>query len=394
MANIHKLLNSSCRFNLVMYRNMVTTSVKNTAKQQTCREWRIEKYGSLDNLTFVENGRRPAISGPNQLLVRILASSVNPIDVGMAKGYGAKFLNVARMKDCAAQEFPLVLGRDFVGEVVFKGMGVKEQEFDVGQKVWGVIPVHNQGAHRDFVTVDKSYVSTKPSNLSDVDSSGILYAGLTAWSGLFVTGAIGGPLGATTSAGGGRGKRVLVLGGAGGVGALAIQMLVAERAAVSATCSKDAVAYVEKLGVPDVIDYAAGDADEKIAASGPFDVVLDCAGKTSAYASVIPCKFKQYITFNSPLLRNVEEFGLLAGSFKNLTDLIENNFSTMKSENGLVKWGYFLPAPHGIQYLQRLVERGQIVPSTQAVFPFAEADKAYKRVEEGHLRGKIIINYV
>lgn len=95
----------------------------------------------------------------------------------------------------------------------------------------------------------------KPSNLSKIDASAILYAGLTAWSGLYITGHLGDLLGAISPVGGGAGKKVLVLGAAGGVGTLAVQMLLAEGVEVFATCSPDAMQMVNNLGVKYVLDY-------------------------------------------------------------------------------------------------------------------------------------------
>lgn len=281
-----------------------------------------------------------------------------------------------------------------MGEVVQRGMGVRDRDVEVGEVVWGVVPVHKQGCHRDFVTVDKCYISKKPPNLTEVDASGVLYAGLTAWSGLFVTGGLGGPQGALTSRGGGQGKRVLLLGAAGGVGSIAAQILVAEGALVTATCATDAVEMVRGLGVPNVIDYKAEDVYARLTVSGPFDLVLDCAGKSSTYAAELPCQFQQYVTFSSPLLRNIDEHGLLAGNVKNLLDLVTNNVTSVGAQKGVVKWGYFLPAPHGIAYLRKLVETNKLRPITQAVYSFVAADAAYKKVEEGHLRGKIILDLV
>lgn len=83
----------------------------------------------------------------------------------------------------------------------------------------------------------------------------MLYAGLTAWSGLYLTGHLGNLLGAISPVGGGRGKKVLVLGSAGGVGTLAVQMLLAEGVEVYATCSTDAVDMIKNLGVDYVLDY-------------------------------------------------------------------------------------------------------------------------------------------
>lgn len=83
----------------------------------------------------------------------------------------------------------------------------------------------------------------------------MLYAGLTAWSGLYLTGQLGNLIGAISPVGGGRGKKVLVLGSAGGVGTLAVQMLLAEGIEVYATCSTDAMELVQNLGVDYVFDY-------------------------------------------------------------------------------------------------------------------------------------------
>lgn len=80
-------------------------------------------------------------------------------------------------------EFPLTFGRDFVGVVVSRGMGVNNDDFCIGDKVWGVVPPHLQGCHCEYILVDKGLITRKPDNLKDTDASALLYAGLTAWSG-------------------------------------------------------------------------------------------------------------------------------------------------------------------------------------------------------------------
>lgn len=72
-------------------------------------------------------------------------------------------------------EFPLVLGRDFVGTVVHKGLDINNADYKVGDKIWGVVPVHHPGCHCEYVTIDKCYVSKKPESLSDIDASAVLY---------------------------------------------------------------------------------------------------------------------------------------------------------------------------------------------------------------------------
>ena len=289
-------------------------------------------------------------------------------------------------------EFPLTLGRDFVGKIVHKGLDIKNSDYQVGDKVWGVIPVHNQGCHCEYIAIDKCFVSKKPENLSDIDAAAVLYAGLTAWSGLFITGQLGGVLGALCANGGGAGKKVLVLGASGGVGTLAIQMLQAEGVEVVVTCGSDAVSLLNNLGVAKVIDYTSEDSDVILVHESPYDIILDCAGKGTDYANSLPWTFRTYITFNSPLLKNFDSHGLISGGLMNARDLINSNLSAL-NRNGSVKWGYFLPSPVGIEYLKKLAEKQKLLPIIHSTFSYEALPEAYQRVQDGHLRGKVVIDY-
>lgn len=90
-----------------------------------------------------------------------------------------------------------------------------------------------------------------------------------------------------------------------------------------------------------------------------YDIILDCAGKGQKHASEIPWRYDQYITFTSPMLRNFDEFGMGLGAFRNLMDVVDANVKSLTSQKGLVKWAYFLPAAHGMDYLKNLVDRGK-----------------------------------
>lgn len=85
--------------------NYVTVPAQRS-RQKAGREWFIQRYGNLEELQFNENGKKPRITDPSDVLVRIIASSINPIDVAMVKGYGANFLNLAR-RTAREDEFPL-----------------------------------------------------------------------------------------------------------------------------------------------------------------------------------------------------------------------------------------------------------------------------------------------
>lgn len=289
-------------------------------------------------------------------------------------------------------EFPLTLGRDFVGTIVHKGFDIKSSEYKAGDKVWGVLPVHHQGCHCEYVSIDKCYVSKKPENLSDIDASAVLYAGLTAWSGLFISGQLGGVFGALCSNKSARSKKVLVLGASGGVGTLAVQMLQAEGAEIVASCASDAVSVIENLGIAKVVDYTAEESDSILTMESPYDIILDCAGKGSEYATALPWTFGTYVTFKSPLLKNFDAHGLIAGGFMNARDLITSNLASL-NRNGSVKWGYFMPASSGIEYLKKLAEDQKLLPIIDSTFTYENLPDAYQRVQDGHLRGKVVVDF-
>lgn len=120
------------------------------------RAWRLHAYGAARDLRL-EAARVPALRAPGDVLVRVRAASLNPIDVAMLAGYGARALNALRALEGAADgvEFPLVPGRDFVGHVVRAG---PDSRLRPGQRVWGVLPPHRQGCHADFVVVKDEWV--------------------------------------------------------------------------------------------------------------------------------------------------------------------------------------------------------------------------------------------
>lgn len=234
-------------------------------------------------------------------------------------------------------------------------------------------------------------VSHKPEGLDDIEAAGTLYAGLTAWSGLFVSAHMGGICGALTSQGGGQGKRVCILGASGGVGSIATQIAKAENLVVVATCSDDAAQMVKNFGADHIINYKANDAIQLMRDLGPYDIILDCAGQGVEYATKVPWKFDQYVTFSSPMLRNIDSNGLGIGFFKNIVSLLESNVQTLSKYRALSKWAYFVPAPQGIEYLKKQVERNKITPVVDSVFDFDSTSDAYQKVADGHLRGKVIL---
>lgn len=324
------------------------------------------------------------ISCPTDLLVKVNSSSVNPIDVAMMGGYGSTLFNTLR---CNKIEFPLTLGREFVGTIVNKGMA--NSDYQIGDKIWGVIPFHQQGSHAEFLKINRCFVSKKPKNIEDIEAGTILYAGLTAFSGIFISAYPTALFGTSNFA---RGKKILVLGGSGGVGHIAIQILKAEGAEIVATCSEDAKQLLENLGVDRIVDYAAMESNQQLLAESPYDLILDCAGLGAEYANTLRWKFNNYVTFKSPLLRNLDEKGFIFGGLESVKTLLSTNIPAL-GKGSAVKWGYFIPLPNGIRYLTQLVERGKLKPIIDSTFHYNDLPKAYEKVACGHLRGKVALSY-
>lgn len=207
----------------------------------------------------------------------------------------------------------------------------------------------------------------KPVNLNDADASSLLYAGVTAWSGLFPTGDLGDILGRRKFQNKTSAVRICVIGAAGGVGSIAVQIAKAENAEVVAVCSTDAIPTVEKLGANYIVDYTAKNSEEQLASYGPYDIVLDCAGKGQDYAKNTLCKYEQYITFSTPLMRNFDNHGLASGLVRNAFSLIESNLSSFSKRGALIKWAFFAPTPTAIEYLTKLTETNK-VNTTSAVY--------------------------
>ncbi|VVC30914.1 Hypothetical protein CINCED_3A018034 [Cinara cedri] len=352
--------------------------------------WQMDAYGTYEDLKANDQVPAPTEVGPKEVLVRIKASSVNPIDVLMAEGYGKVFLNRVRqaqqMSLCRPVEFPLTLGRDFCGVVVAKGANVTDA-LNVGDTVMGVIAPFNQGCHSELVSVPEAQVIKKPENLSDEEAAGLLYTGLTVWCALKLAGG----LYVFNAAG----KNVLVIGGSGGVGNCAIQLLHCWGAKVTTTCSTNAINLVKGLIPDNIVDYTTEDAHKQLEKYGKYDLILDAAGipyeNIRKYIPLLNI-WGAFITLRSPILTNIDLYGLIPGMVKNAYDLVVPNvLSGAVFKGATIRWGAFMPIENGIKELTQLAEEKKIVVPLDSVYNFTNIKNAFKRVKNGHLRGKVIV---
>jgi NADPH:quinone reductase-like Zn-dependent oxidoreductase len=151
------------------------------------RAWRLQQL-NRSSLTLDGDLARPVIRRPNQLLVQVHASSVNPIDVLLADGYGNRFFEAIHVLDSCRDSritydrFPLTLGRDFAGVVIATGSDVKH--VTVGDHVWGAVSPWMSGSHTDLLLTDSCHVGTAPKTIPLEEAAAIPYSALTVWSSL------------------------------------------------------------------------------------------------------------------------------------------------------------------------------------------------------------------
>ena len=176
--------------------------------------WYLESFSGIGALNLRHDLKIPILTTPNDILVKVEASSVNPLDVMMTKGYGKTVIGNLRNSDK-----DLILGRDFSGTVVDLGMNLSN-EFKLGDEVWGATFPSSQGSHADFVTASSYSLSKKPKNLSHVQAASLPFTALTAWSSMMISAGLSSEKQNRNTK-----FKVLVIGASGGVGTFAVQVL-------------------------------------------------------------------------------------------------------------------------------------------------------------------------
>ena len=210
---------------------------------------RIHGFGGIETLSHDEIDVPKPAAG--EVLVRLSATSVNPVDYKMREG---KFPPVQ------ADMLPYILGRDVSGQVEAIGDGVAST--GVGDAVYAM-PGFDRGTYAEYIVLKEAELSAAPSRIDLTDAAAVPLAALTAWQGLFDHGGLE------------KGQRVLIHGGSGGVGHFAVQFAKAEGATVFATGSSDAQDFLRGLGADRAIDYKT-ERFEEIATD--IDLVLDLIG--------------------------------------------------------------------------------------------------------------------
>ncbi|MBQ5939466.1 MULTISPECIES: NADP-dependent oxidoreductase [unclassified Massilia] len=211
---------------------------------------RIHQYGNRDALSL-DDIPIPDIA-PDEVLVKVVAASVNPVDWKVREGYLAQMI---------PHPLPLTLGWDVSGVVV--AVGGEVSNWREGDAVFARPDLARNGTYAEFVAIRASECARKPATISHVEAAALPLAGITAWESMVDTAAVQ------------AGQRVLVHAGSGGVGSLAIQLLKDLGATVIATTSERNRALVESLGADQVVDYRTARFTDVVE---PVDAVFDTLG--------------------------------------------------------------------------------------------------------------------
>lgn len=325
----------------------------------------ITQYGGPEVLQIGAQGT-PEI-GPREMLVRVKAASVNPVDYKIRQGM---------LKQMLAYRMPLVLGQDLSG-VVAK-VGEKVSRFKVGDEVFARLEKSRIGSWAEFAAVRESDAAIKPNNLSHMAAASLPLVALTAWQIIHDV------------AGVKSGQNVLIHAGSGGVGTVAIQLAKHAGATVYTTCSARNAALVKRLGADVVIDYRT-QRFENIAKN--IDFVFDTQGGEIQERSFLVLKSGgTLITISGiPTRRVMEEWGrpLWVKWFASFS----NRKSMAMAKARGVKFDYHFMSPSGAQLaaIARLCEANVLEPVVDKVFSLDDALKAVAYAEAGHAVGKVVI---
>ena len=333
------------------------------------------EFGAAERSLYLDpNASMPAI-GKRDVLVRVAASSVNPIDCMRRAGYGRRLFGLR-----GAATLPLLLGRDFVGEVVARG--AKADRYQTGDLVWGAVDAFRAGAWAEYVAVAQDHVAPRPASLGDIEAASIPYVALTTWAALV------GRAGLTSE--NAAGKNVLVHAGSGGVGSFAIQLLTAWGAQVATTCSTRNVGLVKELGASRVIDYTQERYQDLLR---DMDLVFDTLGfdEEGPSLSVLARDAgAQYVSIVHPLVETFDRLGPILGALVSAGTYLSRKFRERRLGRGY-HWALFSPNGAALERIGALVDEGRIRPVIDRTFSFDDMIAAHELVESRRARGKVVI---
>jgi len=325
----------------------------------------LKRYGGLDQGVFADIPK-PALK-PDEILVRVHAAGLNPIDYMIPKG---------TFKPMLKFQLPATLGSDLAGVVV--EVGSRVTRFKPGDAVFASIFDLGTGALAEFAVVPESAAALKPSNLDFVQAASIPMVGLTSWQALKERAKLK------------PGQKVFIPAGSGGIGTFAIQLAKHLGAKVGTTTSTGNVELVKSLGADEVIDYKKQEFEDVLR---DYGVVLGTVRGDAIEKSLRILKpGSTVISLIGPpdaafaRARGMNFFMVF------VIGLLSRKIIRHARKRG-VEYSFLFVHPDGSQLAEigELLKAGRIRPVIDKVFPFDQAKEALAHLEKGRAKGKVVV---
>lgn len=299
------------------------------------------EYGGPEVLKY-EDAPRPEPKD-DQILVRVIAAGVNPVDGMILSGMFSKDKKLTS---------PLIPGGDISG--IVEQTGSKITKFKKGDAIYAYLSLRNNGGYAEYAVANEKEAAIKPKSISFEQAAAVPIVALTAWQALVDSAKLG------------AGQSVLIHGGSGGVGMFAIQIAKARGAKVFATASTANQTFLKELGAHVAIDYKTQKFED---VAKDVDVVLDSVGGDTLARSY----------------GVIKKGGFIATLVARL-DQAELNKHGIRGEEIDVR-----PNSEELTELGKLIDAGKIKVVVSQTFPLTDAIKAQQQAATGHTRGKIVL---
>lgn len=327
--------------------------------------YQIKQYGKQEPL-FLNEIAKPALS-ENSIMIKVHAASLNPVDYRIRNG-DAKYV--------LRYSMPLTLGHNFSG--VVEAVGSKITQFRVGDSVYGRTPV--TGAFQEYVVVGENDIAKTPKNLTLVESASVPLAGLTAYQGLFDWLQLK------------EKQSILILGGSGGVGHIAIQLALLANAKVYTTASKAGKAFLQQFGNLEFIDYHKEKFYEVLPqVDAVFDMrggdelihsfdIVKAGGKIASITSIPTPSYAKSANMNWFYQMILRALTVKMHQLSRKKNIVFHSFLTQSNRQELQK-------------ITELIESKKLNTSIQKIYPGSEINTAMKEISSGHIKGKIVVDF-
>lgn len=325
----------------------------------------IERYGKADVVKMAEMPV-PAL-GEEDVLVKIHAASINPLDFKIREG---------AFKLILPYRLPLILGNDMAGTVT--QVGAKVTQFKPGDEVYARPDDDRIGTFAEFIAIKESAVAKKPSTLSMQEAASIPLVGLTAWQALVEKAQLQ------------QGQKILIHAGSGGVGTFATQLAKHLGATVATTTGTANIEWVRQLGADVVIDYKTTAFEDVL---HDYDVVFDTQGGDTLEKSLSVLKRggKLISIAGAPDPQFAKD--TQANWIVRMATHVLSYKIRKKAKRLGISYSFLFMQANGqhLHEISRLIESGIIHPVLDRVFPFESTPDALAYVEKGRAKGKVVV---